>query len=1111
MSIQDQLSLASNGGVYFEGMRMDPSNDAYLFVGLGGTGADALLRIKNEMKTRMKLPKDPDTGALIADVPPNMAFLAIDSDERTQNKRYGKAAFDEFGSEYVSIKIDEITDVISNMKHNQADSPLWNWLDDGINPSSGLIGAGGIRQIGRMMLIYSFNRVRDRLRVTLRNIAENNPPNTYIIIVSGIAGGTGSGTFLDLAFLLRYLASTDIGMRNVQMMGYLVLPDLNLQNGGDANSLNRNGFASLKELEYWMNIGVHNEPFEQQYAVDFRLHADLPPFDYCHLISAQNRESHLVSYKQALTAIAENIFAYLVSETAYDAQGNTAMFSMYSNINEYIRTIDEPYPASHRYLSIGARKLEIPFAEITTLIAARVFDVMKPLFSYRPTKQTFDAEAFRMGVTDDQLRTFVQKRIGPSPLADNKFKYEDVWGVTNRVYSLIEDYHANIQPIMVYNASNLPQVYEGTILRELESFMKRNDRGPCYAAKFIKSHESFCLIATLEGYRTHFDDLATQESDNAEKKKAALSSVHISGMNRILLGQKKALNAYLEVAHAYDQSMLLWFMYDKLARAVEVLIKRLQKYFDKIFKPLDDVLQMLPGIFADNLKYIETHGDEAGWLISPLKFEKENQAAVREKVIEAAKGFLESMYKSIAQWIGFDLDKIDAQVNGVKTVDVPGFIANFIQDNFNTVLTISLEDLIQKKLLPAENFNNHVKHLLIDLNEQAIPLYRASNAHKSAQIREFAYMAIPLNCHNILNIALENEQAWRAKVKKSDEKSKITVVKVMYGMPLYAFARAEEMELAYAQSSEKMLGVHLRSDWLLSLASPIPQGAWSSGYSCQATQERNEKYGKLFDNCVSRDVIRLSEDKLTAKLFCADQNFDPDTVLLSGSLHERLNQITNLRLNLWSGKFINLVSCGSYRLAEEGLLANIRENTLRFYTQCQMLEKQGLILEKVERLSKNLIDTELYAHALIANLILTSYPRRVLRKSETDAQPRTLISLVEHQNPLSSYYLEFKAFSSGLAADETQNITVRWDRLIENCQVQAKRDALRERLGAVGSAFANCEEHIRRRIQMVNFNEARALQDECQFYMDVQDICQTQLGFLANHFSAEGLTASGMV
>ena len=72
--LEKSLSLSKNGGIYYGGARVEADErTAVLFVGLGGSGADALLRIKDQVKTRMILPAD-KTGAPVADQPKNWIF-----------------------------------------------------------------------------------------------------------------------------------------------------------------------------------------------------------------------------------------------------------------------------------------------------------------------------------------------------------------------------------------------------------------------------------------------------------------------------------------------------------------------------------------------------------------------------------------------------------------------------------------------------------------------------------------------------------------------------------------------------------------------------------------------------------------------------------------------------------------------------------------------------------------------------------------------------------------------------------------------------------------------------------------------------------------------------
>lgn len=89
------LSLGQNGGVRYEGARMGSRYDqAVLIVGLGGNGADALLRVKDQITNRMILPTDANDIA-IADAPKNIGFLEIDTDRATRNLTYRTAHFSE--------------------------------------------------------------------------------------------------------------------------------------------------------------------------------------------------------------------------------------------------------------------------------------------------------------------------------------------------------------------------------------------------------------------------------------------------------------------------------------------------------------------------------------------------------------------------------------------------------------------------------------------------------------------------------------------------------------------------------------------------------------------------------------------------------------------------------------------------------------------------------------------------------------------------------------------------------------------------------------------------------------------------------------------------------
>lgn len=72
--LEQALSLGQNGGIYYAGARVAPEEkQAVLFVGLGGSGADALIRIKDQITNRMILPTD-ESNTPIADTPKISVF-----------------------------------------------------------------------------------------------------------------------------------------------------------------------------------------------------------------------------------------------------------------------------------------------------------------------------------------------------------------------------------------------------------------------------------------------------------------------------------------------------------------------------------------------------------------------------------------------------------------------------------------------------------------------------------------------------------------------------------------------------------------------------------------------------------------------------------------------------------------------------------------------------------------------------------------------------------------------------------------------------------------------------------------------------------------------------
>ena len=196
-----------------------------------------------------------------------------------------------------------------------------------------------------------------------------------IMIVTGICGNTGSGTFLDIAAVARSACPTE---NDVRVFGFIMLPDTaeRYANSSTAkNSLYRNGFAALKELESYMSIDLEADREEyfpsQVKANDVTINKIKRLYDYPFLISGD--------YDEAVSMIAETI----VNSIA-DSGGQFELRSLFANnfvfsaiVKWHMRDAGVLKPDacpedSHMYCGIGYAQASIPEKIVIPNVISRI-------------------------------------------------------------------------------------------------------------------------------------------------------------------------------------------------------------------------------------------------------------------------------------------------------------------------------------------------------------------------------------------------------------------------------------------------------------------------------------------------------------------------------------------------------------------------------------------------------------------------------------------------------------------------------------------------------------------------------------------------------------------
>jgi len=214
-----------------------------LFIGLGGTGSRIVDRIAERAST---LPH------WESQLRPLTSFVSIDTNELDQHRlgqipegnRLNIAAFDK-------------ARVIEHFRRSEDEQAL-QWLDKGYQPRPGFKpGAGQIRLESRLGFFYHSPDIRQRFQALVKdslrpNITwrQDSPPKFNVYLFCTLAGGTGSGCFLSVAYLIDQV----IREQNWQprLIANLLLSTLMTDKVGPElhADIHANTYAALKELEH---------------------------------------------------------------------------------------------------------------------------------------------------------------------------------------------------------------------------------------------------------------------------------------------------------------------------------------------------------------------------------------------------------------------------------------------------------------------------------------------------------------------------------------------------------------------------------------------------------------------------------------------------------------------------------------------------------------------------------------------------------------------------------------------------------------------------------------------------------------------------------------------
>lgn len=277
-----------------------------LLVGLGGKGSEVIAKVADLATAEQRK---------------SLSFVAFDTDANELKK---------IREEYPAVKVVQTSTKLSvgeylNIDTHARDS--WFPVNAILNSKTLTEGAGQVRAISRLAFDTALRAGKlEPLHEAIQELyrLETDAPEQAlrIIIVSSLAGGTGSGLILPVALYIRnYLATRFRQSANIAR-GFFLLPeifDMVIPGQAERNNLRSNAYATLRELDAFLMKGdsTLDSKYQESIRMEFpRVGSEgfeeylIRPFDFCFLYDAKNADGKsLNSFNDYIDHAASCIYA----------------------------------------------------------------------------------------------------------------------------------------------------------------------------------------------------------------------------------------------------------------------------------------------------------------------------------------------------------------------------------------------------------------------------------------------------------------------------------------------------------------------------------------------------------------------------------------------------------------------------------------------------------------------------------------------------------------------------------------------------------------------------------------------------------------------------------
>jgi hypothetical protein len=825
-------------------------------IGLGGTGYGALLKLKKRFVDAY------------GSVPPIVQFLSIDTTENMT------LADPQDGDTRLSNDEVYVLHVVAPSGLLNGTNPhIVEWWPPEVPTQAIIAGAGQVRARGRLALFAKADEVYARIRRAVddvRNIRNQKQMfadqfqvasrgGVEVHIVSSVAGGTGSGTILDVAFMARDIIGSD---EQSNFTGVLLLPGIFTRYAGVA-LVKPNAYGALKEIEY---LSTMKESLQIDYGVR-RVDVNRPPFDVVYLIDSINEQGRVVTEQQDLLGlVADGMYVQIGSQIGIDSANAV------DNIKTQIATAGRVKGRSPQYCSFGVASLTMPsfdalmFEDAKCLVNDDLLNGAVADTEVEQDVQSFiDRARLREDEADQVIEFLSQHEQGTQlrfPMRLGEMKYD------NKALAEIKNLHTvhrsraerQIAQAIGANFERLRDDLIAAINQYWETTVNRAN-GLTRAERFFEK-----LQAKLEWYQNMMDTEAKVERAKLKALNFKQAEDQITeAVGAFLRRETKVKTACEMYGGLADRETALTIAVARLEKAAE-LYSTLHVHTRSI---LNSCYRIRENLNAARKQFEQQYLDATNTRGASRLFEQivafdPGEHRPRITGDDFVKWYADQDNGSLSRWAELRATEVHADVQ------------RFVEARYAPLTSLTMDDILRRSTPEA------VSQELRRLDALAVPLWRYDVGkipvvHQNL-INEFYHYGVDDADTTVLVEPKYEPRVpkgiWSPAIVSTHDRGRIVLFKVKTGVPLFALAEIEDMERAYFDPN-KVVSKHVDRRWQ-DLPNLIPRSGDSDALRWFAVAQAPEpfsliyregawysmksKYGRRVDN----NLIRLAQGRVPA-------------------------------------------------------------------------------------------------------------------------------------------------------------------------------------------------------------------------------------------------------